>query len=115
MHSTRSAPSMSSSTHPTSTFAITGHPTEPSITRSGSIRDLQSPSVTHDGATTKLLAGGGDGVLSLLVVGHGAPRVVPLADKDIRVGRSSSVDVVLDDESLSRHHATFRVRAGRLE
>jgi len=67
------------------------------------------------GATTKLLPGG-DGVLSLLVVAAGPPTVVALAaGRDVRIGRASTADVVVDDDSLSRHHAVFRIKDGKVE
>jgi two-component system response regulator AtoC len=67
-------------------------------------------------ATTKLLSGQSDGAPSLLVITSEAPTVVPIADgKEIRIGRGSNADIVIDDSSLSRLHAVFRMHDGVLE
>ncbi|MEO7732672.1 MAG: sigma-54-dependent Fis family transcriptional regulator, partial [Kofleriaceae bacterium] len=75
--------------------------------------------MTHDtdgGATAKLVPGSGDCVFTLLIVSQGPPRVVPLdPDTALRIGRASTADIVLDHDTLSRHHATFRMRDGAVE
>src|SRR5262249_15204956 len=66
--------------------------------------------------TTKLLPGDADGAVSLLVIAGGPPIVVPLAiDREIRIGRGSTADLALDESSLSRLHAKFRLRDGFVE
>ncbi len=68
-----------------------------------------------DGATTKLLPSSGDSAPALLIVAGGEPRVVPLvAGSPLEIGRAAAADVVVDDESLSRLHARFRLEADTL-
>ncbi|MEO8552660.1 MAG: FHA domain-containing protein, partial [Kofleriaceae bacterium] len=67
------------------------------------------------GATTSLLPSTG-GELALLVVADGPPIVAPLAaNRELRIGRGSGADITIDDASLSRAHAVFRVRDGAVE
>jgi len=67
--------------------------------------------VVERSLTTTRVADNPDGVLSLLVVSDKPPVVVPLGDRPVRIGRSSSADLVVDDTSISREHAQFRVTA----
>src|SRR5882757_2125288 len=56
------------------------------------------------------------GVSTLLITGDdGAQRVVALAGRDLRIGRSLENDVVLPDanKGVSRTHAELRVEGGR--
>src|SRR5215470_14065584 len=54
--------------------------------------------------------------ISLVVVGEALPQVVPLApDSDLTIGRAVGADVVIDDTSLSRRHARFRLAGGAVE
>jgi two-component system response regulator AtoC len=72
--------------------------------------------VNHDGATTKLLPSNGDGELALLIVTSGTPQVVPLKPgPGTKIGRAPTADITLDEDSLSRHHAVFRLRDGAVE
>jgi DNA-binding NtrC family response regulator len=66
--------------------------------------------------TTKVLPTGGDTTPSLLVFSGSAPHVVPLQPgPGIVIGRGGNADVVLDDESISRQHARFRLNNGAIE
>jgi transcriptional regulator with GAF, ATPase, and Fis domain len=61
------------------------------------------------------MADSADGILSLLVVSDRAPMVAPLGERPVQVGRSSTSDLQVDDPSISRDHAVFRVRDGAVE
>jgi transcriptional regulator with PAS, ATPase and Fis domain len=69
-----------------------------------------------DRGTTKLLPRGGDAAPALLIVSDGVPKVIPLkAGKALTIGRAETADVVLDDSSLSRHHAAFYLTDDAIE
>jgi two-component system, NtrC family, response regulator AtoC len=74
--------------------------------------------VTHDaawGVKTEPVPGD-DGVVSLLIISEGLPRVVALAQGvDVKVGRATTADVVIEDTSLSRLHAAFRLVGEHVE
>ncbi|MEP6861778.1 MAG: sigma 54-interacting transcriptional regulator [Deltaproteobacteria bacterium] len=70
--------------------------------------------VDRAGTTTRM-ADSSDGILSLLVVSDRAPVVAPLGARPLQVGRSSTSDLQVDDPSISRDHAVFRVRDGAVE
>jgi two-component system, NtrC family, response regulator AtoC len=74
------------------------------------------PGGSEWGVTTEPLKTGEDAAVSLLVFGDGAPVVVPLSQGvDVRIGRAPTADVVIEDTSLSRHHAQFRLVDGGVE
>jgi len=67
-------------------------------------------------ATTQLLQSSERNVIALLVIGEGLPVVVPLTEGvSVKVGRAATADVVVDDASLSRHHARFRLAGNQVE
>src|SRR5262245_3638021 len=54
--------------------------------------------------------------ISLVVVSEALPQVVALPpDTDLTIGRAVGADVVIDDTSLSRRHARFRIAGGGVE
>ena len=69
----------------------------------------------HGNATTQPVQDRERNAVALLVVSEGLPVVVPLTEGvDVRIGRAPTADVVVDDRSLSRHHARFRLANGRV-
>jgi pSer/pThr/pTyr-binding forkhead associated (FHA) protein len=57
----------------------------------------------------------GSGPLYLIGVVAGRHVTWPLAGKRVRIGRGLDNDVVLDDASVSRHHAEITRENGRAE
>jgi DNA-binding NtrC family response regulator len=74
---------------------------------------VASPNKT---STTVPVPADDDRAISLVVVGPGLPRVVPLTSGiELKIGRSSTADIVIEEASLSRYHAAVRLRDRHLE
>ncbi|MEO8700867.1 MAG: sigma 54-interacting transcriptional regulator [Kofleriaceae bacterium] len=67
-------------------------------------------------STTRLIRPEAEGTVTALVVWGAVARVFPLpANRELRIGRASDVEIVLDEPSLSRRHAVIRNRDGVIE